>query len=145
MLQCSILWNCSEIFFINLRDVSFKSLGYIASCKKPSKDSFLLLFAWGDAWTWTGTVLSLLRAHALISAHPCFFNKSTSMIAPNKHLAVIRPICSCRSANYTHKPLKTRSPGTHIVWFYRSSDILHCFQHLNKRPPKMTYICVLGA
>ena len=90
------------------------------------------------------TVLSLLSAHALISAHPCFF-PIIPQVEPNKrpplHLRLCLLFCSCRSTNYAHKPLKTRPRGTHISSvcmrldiygdrsrdFIVSSDLLHCF------------------
>ena len=90
------------------------------------------------------TILSLLSAHTLISAHSCFFPSIIPEVAHNKLITpapAIRPIYACRSANYAHKPLKTRPPGTtiwsvsrrldiHGNWsrdFTVSSDLLHCF------------------
>ena len=46
---------------------------------------------------------------------PSIIFPTIPQLAPNKPVPAIMPIYSCTSANYAHKPLKTRPPGTNIA------------------------------
>ena len=105
----------------SLRDVYsilFLLTGTHRSC--INKKSTAILRKW-NRWQWLTLEYKYkdcvqyypyLSAHVLISSHPCF-SPINPQVAPNRY-----PPLHLRSANYAHKPLKTRPPGTHTAWFY---------------------------